>query len=73
MSALEDGILRLLEPNKAAAMMTMLEQAFDTKLKLGRNSFSSCLQLEEPQSDDIAYRRFKVYNKILQLIQSDTP
>ena len=35
-------------PNKAAVMKTMMEQAFDTKLKLWRNSFSSCLQFEEP-------------------------
>lgn len=44
-----------------------------TKLSLGKNSFNSCLQFVEEAADQHLFRRFKVYNKVLQFLQSETP
>jgi hypothetical protein len=47
-----------------------LEEFFKIKLKNSSNVYNSCLQFEEKISDSRLFRRFKVYNKILQMLQS---
>ena len=37
---------------------------------MNRNSFESCFQYQEAASDEKLYRRVKIYNKLLALIQS---
>ena len=44
---------------------TILEAKFKVRLKKNQNSFSSCFQYEEAESDGLANRRFKVYNKVI--------
>ena len=60
-------------PVKHSQLKRLLEKQFKTKLSLGKNSFNSCFQFEEEAADQHLFRRFKVYNKILQLLQSETP
>ena len=49
-----------------------LENRFGVDLKDNGNSFESCLQFLETQKPGQVYRRIKVYNKLLALLQSES-
>lgn len=46
----------------------LLEEQFHVALKTNSNSFNSCFQYEEKAANMPEHRRFKVYNKGLQLL-----
>ena len=50
-----------------------LEDQYDTRLKLNSNSFTTCLEFDEVSILKPVVRRFKVYNKVVQLFQSECP
>ena len=55
-------------PIKQKQLQSLLEKAFKIKLHRGKNCFNSCFQFLENDSNSHLYRRFKVYNKVLQLL-----
>ena len=58
---------------KYQELMKLLERKFATKLLTNSNSWSTCFQYWEPPNEKSPYRRFKVYCKTLQQIQSVAP
>lgn len=54
-------------------LKTVLERRFQTKLCANANTHQSCLQFDEWPAETTYFRRFKVYNKVLQLLQSVAP
>ena len=49
-----------------------LEEILKTSLCNTGNTFSSCFQYKEKPKEGKIYRRVKIYNKFLQLLQSRT-
>lgn len=53
---------------KYIALKLLLERRFKTKLSGNGNTHQSCLQFDEWPAETSYFRRFKVYNKVLQLL-----
>lgn len=59
--------------HRVEELRKVLEDNFFTNLKLNKNSFSTCLVFDEVGILKPIMRCFKVYNKVVQLFQSECP
>ena len=54
-------------------LLRSLEEKFRIKLRVDKNSYSTCLQFEQISDAPGVRKHFKVYNKVVQQFQSEAP